>query len=68
MDTDGGGWTVFQRRQDGSENFFRQYNEYVTGFGNLNGEFWLDLDTIHRLAPTQLNRSVTTLRVDLRDS
>ena len=68
MDTDGGGWTVFQRRQDGTVDFFRTFHEYVTGFGNLNGEFWLGLEAIHRLAPTELDRAMTTLRVDLRDS
>ena len=68
MDTDGGGWTVFQRRQDGSESFLHGLNEYITGFGDLNGEFWLGLDAIHRLAPTQSDRRVTSLRVDLRDS
>ena len=68
METDGGGWTVFQRRQDGSEKFFRTWPEYVAGFGDLNGEFWLGLEAIHRLAPTQLDRSVTTLQVNLQDS
>ena len=68
METDGGGWTVLQRRQDGSEDFFRTWNDYTAGFGDLNGEFWLGLEAIHRLAPMQFDRSVTTLRVDLRDS
>ena len=63
-----GGSTVFQRRQDGSVNFFRRFNDYIAGFGDRNGEFWLGLEAIHRLAPTQSDRSVTTLRVDLRDS
>lgn len=39
---------VFQRRKDGSVNFFRGWKEYVKGFGDLNGEFWLgERDTVH---------------------
>ena len=62
MDTDGGGWTVFQRREDGSVDFYRNWTDYQQGFGNLSGEFWLGLDKIHRLTPT-----ATQLRVDMQD-
>ena len=49
MDTDGGGWTVFQRRQDGSEEFYMNWVNYTNGFGNLSNELWLGLEFIHRL-------------------
>jgi len=62
METDGGGWIVFQRRMDGSVDFYRYWTDYQQGFGNLTGEFWLGLDKIHRLTSTP-----TQLRVDMRD-
>ncbi|XP_019634754.1 PREDICTED: microfibril-associated glycoprotein 4-like [Branchiostoma belcheri] len=63
MDTAGGGWTVIQRRQDGSVPFDRTWEEYKHGFGNKSGEYWLGNENIHLLT-SQKNY---TLRVDLED-
>ena len=63
MRTDGGGWTVFQRRQDGSVDFYRGWNDYKSGFGQLTAEFWLGNDKIHRLTATRPR----SLRVEVED-
>ena len=61
--TEGGGWTVFQKRLDGSVDFYRNWTDYKHGFGDLNGEFWLGMDKIYRLTPCNNSK----LRVDLED-
>ncbi|XP_023422874.1 tenascin-R isoform X2 [Cavia porcellus] len=63
MTTDGGGWIVFQRRQNGQTDFFRKWADYRAGFGNLEDEFWLGLDNIHRITA----QGRYELRVDMRD-
>jgi ficolin len=63
MNTDGGGWTVFQRRKDGSVNFKRNWCDYAYGFGNLTGEFWLGNDLLSAIT----NSVQFKLRVDMRD-
>ena len=62
--TSRGGWTVFQKRLDGSVSFYRYWDDYKNGFGNLNDEFWLGLDKIYRLT----NKEYSRLRVDLEET
>ncbi|XP_060581715.1 fibropellin-1-like isoform X1 [Ruditapes philippinarum] len=62
MATDLGGWTVFQNRFDGSVNFTRIFIEYIDGFGNYTGEFWLGLRFLEEMTaqgPTELRIELT---------
>nr|XP_049606079.1 fibrinogen C domain-containing protein 1-like isoform X11 [Syngnathus scovelli] len=61
MSLDGGGWTVIQRRKDGSVDFYRGWDDYRKGFGDLAGEHWLGLQNIHALTAS----GAYQLRIDL---
>uniref|UniRef100_A0A4W3HRK8 Tenascin C n=1 Tax=Callorhinchus milii TaxID=7868 RepID=A0A4W3HRK8_CALMI len=63
MTTDGGGWVVFQRRQNGNVNFYRNWRNYSAGFGDPSDEFWLGLQSLHKIT----SHGRYELRVDLRD-
>ncbi|XP_005363233.1 angiopoietin-4 [Microtus ochrogaster] len=63
METDGGGWTLIQRRQDGSMSFQKTWEEYKEGFGNVAREYWLGNEAVHHLT----SRTAYLLRVELRD-
>ncbi|KAM5146815.1 ficolin-2-like [Mantella aurantiaca] len=63
METDGGGWIIFQRRSDGSVDFSRDWESYKEGFGNQWSEFWLGNENIHTLTA----KGNFQLRIDLGD-
>ena len=63
MDTKNGGWTVIQRRTDGSVDFFKNWVDYKLGFGSEENEFWLGNEKIHRLT----KRKNMMIRFDLED-
>ncbi|XP_008421183.1 angiopoietin-1 isoform X1 [Poecilia reticulata] len=63
MESAGGGWTVIQRRQDGSEDFQRTWKEYKLGFGSLLAEHWLGNEHIYQLT----SRRQHVLRIELTD-
>ncbi|XP_068513067.1 tenascin isoform X4 [Anas acuta] len=63
MAEDGGGWIVFLRRQNGKEDFYRNWKSYAAGFGDPNDEFWIGLENLHKIT----SQGQYELRVDLRD-
>ncbi|XP_035848808.1 fibrinogen C domain-containing protein 1-like isoform X1 [Sander lucioperca] len=63
MKTEGGGWTVFQRRRDGLVSFNRGWSEYRDGFGEPRGEHWLGNQQLHLLS----NQGHYSLRIELQD-
>ncbi|XP_056256014.1 angiopoietin-1 isoform X2 [Seriola aureovittata] len=63
METAGGGWTVIQRREDGSVDFQRTWKEYKMGFGSVSAEHWLGNEYVYQLT----SQRQYALRVELTD-
>ena len=63
METDGGGWTVIQRRVDGTTDFHRNWHDYKHGFGDAMKNFWIGLENMHALAAPGKGE---TLRIELK--
>ncbi|XP_052077887.1 fibrinogen-like protein A [Mytilus californianus] len=69
MTTDGGRWTVFIRRMDGSENFNKNWIGYENGFGDLNREFWLGnkyLNLLTSIGKTEMRVEMENFKDDKR--
>ncbi|KAK0065285.1 BpsFReD18.1 [Biomphalaria pfeifferi] len=61
--TDGGGWIIFQRRIYGIVDFYRSWQEYRDGFGDINiGEFYLGNEHIYNLT----SAAKYDLRIDIK--
>ena len=44
---------MFQRRFDGSVNFYRDWDDYKHGFGDINSDYWIGLDNLNKLTSTE---------------
>ena len=64
METEGGGWTVFQRHQSDSVSFNRDWDDYKNGFGAVNGDFWWGNE---KLSQALNDGRQYELRIDLFD-
>ncbi|VDI39223.1 Hypothetical predicted protein [Mytilus galloprovincialis] len=56
-------WTVIQKRLDGTTDFYRNWQEYKDGFGDVNLEYWLGNENLHKILSTKNYK----LRIDLED-
>ncbi|XP_033761498.1 ficolin-2-like [Pecten maximus] len=64
MDTLGGGWTVIQNRFDGSQDFYKTWEEYKRGFGSPYGEYWIGNDNLYKLTSS----GSYELRIEMENS
>ena len=56
-------WVVLQRRVDASVDFYLNWADYKAWFGDKNGNYWIGLDTMHKLARPGMG---ATLRFDMK--
>ncbi|KAG8197675.1 hypothetical protein JTE90_001600 [Oedothorax gibbosus] len=65
QETDGGGWTVIQRRGNFSkqEEFYRNWEDYKNGFGDIEQNFWIGNDNLFQLT----NQASYAVRIDMYD-
>ena len=68
LETEGGGWMVFQVRDDVEphENFMRGWEDYKVGFGDFDREFWLGNILIWALTNVD-NSTFYELALDMED-
>ncbi|XP_062505376.1 uncharacterized protein LOC134182065 isoform X2 [Corticium candelabrum] len=68
MTSEGGGWTVFQMRFDGTIDFTRNaFADYEEGFGNARrGEYWLGFERLYLLLNIHREQK-NQLRIEVED-
>ncbi|XP_042211981.1 ficolin-2-like [Homarus americanus] len=62
METEGGGWTAFLVRQNLTENFERNWQEYAVGFGEASQEYYMGNDNLHAMTSSRLYTMRTVFR------
>ncbi|XP_038647971.1 fibrinogen gamma chain [Scyliorhinus canicula] len=69
IESNGRGWTLLQRRLDGSVDFNRNWIPYKEGFGYLSPgdttEFWLGNEKMHLLTTRSMKNNL--IQIDLKD-
>jgi hypothetical protein len=61
MQTDGGGWTVIQKRNAGTGDFNQPWNDYVNGFYELTADHWLGLEKLNWITMNQGQQLMITM-------
>jgi hypothetical protein len=65
MTTDGGGWTVVQRRVNGTVDFYRTWNEYAVGFGTA-AEYWIGNNRLAAMTAAGVELRIDMMRTNLQ--
>jgi len=61
--SDSPGWIVIQQRKFGQVDFRRGWEDYKNGFGSLEGDFWLGLESLYQITKDRKFE----LRIDMID-
>ncbi|XP_051858689.1 angiopoietin-4-like [Drosophila albomicans] len=59
---DDDGWMIIQRRINGKQDFDKKWQEYVDGFGELDGDFWFGLEKLH-LVTSSMATPITNILI-----
>ncbi|XP_066249852.1 microfibril-associated glycoprotein 4-like isoform X2 [Euwallacea similis] len=66
MDFMEGGWLTIHNRFAGKQEFYRDWQDYKWGFGNIAEEHWLGLERVHQLTGENINELLVQL-MDIND-